>query len=67
MYGMHGYGRGFGKGMGYGMPAYGPVAYTPADELQGMKLYKERLELRRKEIEAEMATVDKRIQELTVK
>ncbi len=67
MYRMYGHGCSSRKGMGYGLPGYGNFSSTPADELESLRLYKERLELRRKEIESELKGVEKRLQELEVK
>jgi len=64
MFGMQGYGRGFGKGMRYGFPTYGNFPSTPVDELEALRLYKDRLQLRQKELEAELKAVEKRIASL---
>jgi len=64
MFGMYGYGRGFGKGMCYGFPTYGNFPFTPADELGALRLYKDRLQLRQKELEAEQKAVEERIASL---
>ncbi len=55
--------RGFGSPMFYGEPQH-EFPYPPVSELEALKRYKDRLELRRKEIESELKAVEKRISEL---
>ncbi len=66
----HGFGFGGGFGRGYGM---GPFGFSPnfpetgfpvMDELEMLKRYKDRLELHKRDLEAELKAVDKRISEL---
>lgn len=67
MFGIRMFHHGHGcKGWHYGMP-WGTDFYQLFDELEALKLYRERLELRAKEIEAEIKAVQRRIDDLSGK
>jgi len=63
----HGFG-GFGGGSGMGPFGFGAnfpeTGFPVMDELGKLKRYKDRLELHKRDLEAELKAVDKRISEL---
>ena len=66
MFGMKMMRNGMGKWGGRNFPfAMGP--FTVTDELEALKRYKERLEFHRRELDAELESVAKRIDELSAK
>lgn len=63
-----GFGGGFGRGSGMGPFGFGAnfqeTGFPVMDELEMLKRYKDRLELHKRDLEAELKAVDKRISEL---
>ena len=63
-----GFGGGFGRGSGMGPFGFGPnsseTGFPVMDELEMLKRYKDRLELHKRDLEAELNAVEKRISEL---
>ena len=66
--GNFGHGFGFGRGFGMGPLGFGPnfmgYEFPVMDELAILRRYKDRLELLKKDMEAELEAVEKRISEL---
>ncbi|MCD6376302.1 MAG: DUF5320 domain-containing protein [Caldisericaceae bacterium] len=66
MFGMKMMRNGMGKWGGRNFP-FAMGQFTVTDELEALKRYKERLEFHRRELDAELESVVKRIDELSVK
>ena len=66
MYGMKMMRGGMGKWAGRNFP-FAQASLPVADELEALKRYKDRLEFHRRELDAELKSVEKRIDELSAK